>query len=120
MVSVAESLAAIERERAEAEARAAAHDAKKNFYLSRGWRALRYKALRENAQKHGGQITCEVCGSIAGPWHADHIVPRSRDRSRELDPTNVAIKCAACNTGKGNADSLVWAGGRIRGSEPPA
>ena len=113
MVSVAEHMREIEQRRAEAEARRAAHDRRKNFYLSKPWRALRYRALRENAQKHSGTLTCEACGSTAGPWHVDHIKPRSRFPELELVLANLQIMCADCNTGKGNTDALTWSNGKI-------
>lgn len=109
MPTVAESLAAIERERAEREARRAAHDTKKNFYVSRAWRALRYKVLAENARRNNGVCRCEACGRSrrdGAVLHVDHVVPRSRDHSRELDPTNTQVLCADCNLGKSASDTL--------------
>ena len=102
-----EAIAAAETERAARRARRPSRFDKKAFYASRAWRALRYRTLAANRGKYG-RITCEVCKVTVGPFHADHIVPLSQDWSRRLDPTNVQIQCAACNTGKGNTDAIDW------------
>lgn len=110
MVTVAESLVAIEAERAEAEARRARkparHD-KARFYSSSAWRALRYRALRENRESYG-VLTCEVCKATAGPFHVDHIVPLSKDWTRRLDITNTQCMCRDCNEGKSATDAIDW------------
>lgn len=103
-------MADIAAERAERERRAKAKpttDAKTKFYSSVPWRRLRYAAMRANREKHGS-VTCEVCGTRAGPFHGDHIVPLSKDWSRRLDPSNVQIACEACNMGKSNTDAIDW------------
>jgi len=36
--------------------------------------------------------------------HVDHIRPRSKSPSLELDPDNLQVLCKACNLGKSNLD----------------
>ena len=53
---------------------------------------------------------CALCGVKDGdeeyedrlPLHIDHIVPRSKDGSNEID--NLQVLCRACNLGKSNRD----------------
>lgn len=78
---------------------------KTNFYESREWREVRYKALVKNNGK------CECCG--AGKHngkilHVDHILPRSLFPARELDITNLQVLCEDCNLGKSNKDVTDW------------
>jgi uncharacterized protein (TIGR02646 family) len=69
---------------------------KYNFYESREWRELRYKALKEQGHK------CKSCGATAenAVLHVDHIKPRSKYPELELDPSNVQVLCEDCNMGK--------------------
>lgn len=71
-----------------------------DFYYSREWRALRYKAL----VKHGRQ--CQCCGAKPPQivLHVDHIKPRSLHPELELDLDNLQILCEDCNLGKSNKD----------------
>ncbi|MFC5353567.1 HNH endonuclease [Azospirillum himalayense] len=78
-----------------------------DFYNSREWKELRYKAL----QKHGARCMC--CGATpqdGAVMHVDHIKPRSRFPDLELEFTNCQILCAACNLGKSNKDRTDWRG----------
>lgn len=70
-----------------------------SFYTSTPWLSLRYKAFVKY-----GRI-CQCCGTTDQQLHVDHIVPRSRDRSRELDINNLQVLCRDCNLGKSNNDS---------------
>jgi 5-methylcytosine-specific restriction endonuclease McrA len=111
MATIDECCADLDRAETEREARRARKPAKfdrERFYNSRTWKVLRYYALRENRERHGGVITCEVCGSTEGPWWVDHIVPVSVDWSLRLDPGNVQVMDRACNEGKGNRDTVDW------------
>lgn len=76
-----------------------------DFYASRPWRELRYKALRLNDGR------CELCGRSKHDGvmlHVDHIKPRARFPHLELEPTNLQILCADCNIGKGAKDYTDW------------
>ena len=53
------------------------------FYLSREWRSLRYKVLLHYGKK------CMACESITGPFHVDHILPRSKHPELELVFSNL-------------------------------
>ncbi len=114
MARLEEALAALELEekvRAERRARRPSQFDKKAFYASRAWHALRYRVIKENARRHGGVPTCEVCGAKRGPgvtMHCDHVVPLSVDWSRRLDPANCQVMCASCNLGKSNCDDVDW------------
>ena len=72
------------------------------FYESREWRELRYEALK----LHGRQCLC--CGQKAPnvELHVDHIRPRSKFPSLELDINNLQILCKDCNLGKSNKDCI--------------
>ena len=111
MTLLEETVAAAASARAAIEARREIRDEKRIFYSSRLWRALRYRALKENASRHGGVPTCEVCAARRGPgavMHVDHSEPLSKNWDRRLDPTNVQIMCDDCNLGKGNRDQIDW------------
>jgi len=71
---------------------------KRNFYLSKRWKALRYDVLL----KYGR--TCMLCGVIAKPPHIDHIKPRSKFPELAYEVSNLQVLCADCNEGKGNRD----------------
>lgn len=76
-----------------------------NFYESREWRELRYRAL----VLHGG--ACQCCGATAKDGvrlHVDHIKPRSLWPSLELQITNLQVLCESCNLGKSNKDATDW------------
>ncbi len=78
-----------------------------DFYSSRAWLALRYKALQANDGK------CELCGRSKKDGirlHVDHIKPRSRFPAYELMLSNLQILCNECNIGKGNKCTRDWRG----------
>ena len=64
----------------------------------------RYEVLKRAGKR------CELCGVAEGdenyqerlPLHVDHITPRSKGGSNDLD--NLQALCRACNLGKGNRD----------------
>ena len=74
------------------------------FFRSRAWRELRYKALRTYG------AACMACGRTDGELHVDHIKPRSKFPELALDITNLQILCADCNLGKGAWDQTDWRG----------
>jgi len=65
---------------------------------------IRFEVLRRAGKR------CELCGVAEGdsryedrlPLHVDHIVPRSKGGSNEIE--NLQVLCRACNIGKGNRD----------------
>ena len=65
---------------------------------------VRYEVLKRANKR------CELCGVQDGdegyedrlPLHIDHIVPRSKGGSNEID--NLQVLCRACNLGKSNRD----------------
>ena len=67
-----------------------------NFYRSRAWLDLRYRVLRRQGR------VCACCGSRKGPWHVDHVRPRSKYPLLSLDEANLQVLCEACNLGKSN------------------
>ena len=76
-----------------------------SFYLSREWREVRYKAL----VKHGA--ACQCCGATRTDGvrlHVDHIKPRSKWPSLQLDINNLQVLCEDCNLGKSNKDDTDW------------
>ncbi len=67
-----------------------------DFYNSREWKELRYKAIRTYGR------VCMACGQTNGVMHVDHIKPRSMYPELQLDFSNLQILCADCNLGKSN------------------
>jgi hypothetical protein len=74
----------------------------KEFYKTREWRDVRYKALVKFGKK------CQACGETSDYIHVDHILPRSKYPDRELDINNLQVLCEACNIGKSNTDTTDW------------
>jgi hypothetical protein len=73
-----------------------------DFYNTREWRELRYKAL----VMHGK--VCMACGAKEGIFHVDHIKPRSKHPDLELELDNLQVLCESCNLGKSNKDETDW------------
>lgn len=73
-----------------------------DFYNTSAWLELRYKALKVYGR------TCALCGSLSGPFHVDHIKPRSKYPCLALSFSNLQVLCAACNMGKSNKDETDW------------
>ena len=74
---------------------------RQEFYDSRAWLALRYRALL----LHGRRCMC--CGATAAEGaiiHVDHIKPRSLFPDLELEISNLQVLCKDCNLGKSNRD----------------
>jgi 5-methylcytosine-specific restriction endonuclease McrA len=69
---------------------------KHDFYKTQKWRQLRYQILRENV------LSCALCRSVEGPFHVDHIKPRSKYPELALSKNNLQILCESCNVGKSN------------------
>ena len=74
----------------------------KEFYRTREWRDVRYKALVRFGKK------CQACGETGGYIHVDHILPRSKHPDKELSIENLQVLCEACNIGKSNTDTTDW------------
>ena len=78
---------------------------REGFYWSDEWRQVRYEALRES------RGMCELCGTgptPGKPLHVDHIKPRSKFPTLELDRSNLQVLCMDCNLGKSNTDQIDW------------
>lgn len=81
----------------------AASKAERNkFYYTRAWQELRYRALKLYGKK------CGCCESVEGPFHIDHIKPRSKYPELELEISNLQVLCKDCNLGKGGWDDTDW------------
>lgn len=75
------------------------------FYQSRLWLDLRYKAL----VKYGAR--CQCCGRRRQDnvqIHVDHIRSRSHYLHLELQLDNLQVLCNECNIGKGALDHTDW------------
>lgn len=71
------------------------------FYLSKEWRELRYKALRNS----NGRCACCGAGRREGTiLHVDHIKPRYKHPELALVLSNLQVLCEDCNKGKGAWD----------------
>jgi 5-methylcytosine-specific restriction endonuclease McrA len=73
-----------------------------DFYASREWLRVRYKALQMHFIRYGH--TCLCCKQKFVPLHVDHIKPRSKYPELALDLANLQVLCADCNIGKSNID----------------
>lgn len=83
---------------------------RRDFYHSREWREVRYKALLRSDGR------CECCGSgkaQGAVLHVDHIKPRSKFPSMELALENLQVLCLDCNKGKSNTDQTDWRHSRV-------
>jgi 5-methylcytosine-specific restriction endonuclease McrA len=71
------------------------------FYSTWEWKRVRYEALRLHDHR------CQCCGwrpgdTEGGRLVVDHIKPRSKFPSLELDVGNLQVLCNDCNQGKSN------------------
>jgi len=68
-----------------------------DFYQTREWRKLRWDVLTASDGR------CGMCGrgkKHGVVLHVDHILPRSKYPSVELDRSNLQVLCEDCNLGK--------------------
>lgn len=77
-------------------------------------RSTRWPYIRKMAWDRDRKVkaVCHICGqkidyslppsSAPNSWEPDHIVPVSKDRSRELDLANVAPSHMRCNRTRGS------------------
>lgn len=72
-----------------------------SFYMSQPWRELRYKVFKEYGRE------CMCCGARKH-LHVDHIKPRSRYPTLELEFENLQVLCEDCNLGKLHHDETDW------------
>ncbi|MCR4319780.1 MAG: HNH endonuclease [Candidatus Brocadiaceae bacterium] len=73
-----------------------------DFFSSREWQELRYRALTTYGRR------CMCCGATPKDrivLHVDHIKPRSKHPDLELSFSNLQVLCEACNMGKSNKSS---------------
>ena len=85
--------------------------AKKDFFKSEEWKALRYSAF----VKYGNRCMC--CGGTPEYGYTlqvDHIRPRHKYPQLALDINNLQILCATCNQGKYGVDETDWRWQHIR------
>lgn len=71
------------------------------FYNSYEWKKLRYEILKRD------NYVCALCGKGRNDYYedgitkvklsVDHIIKRSEDHSKELDPENCRILCFNCH-----------------------
>lgn len=66
------------------------------FYKTNEWYLLRQKVLSFYGRK------CMACSLTRGTMHVDHIVPRSWNKSLELEFSNLQVLCQTCNETKFN------------------
>lgn len=73
-----------------------------DFYSTREWQELRYRAIRTHGR------VCMCCRTTEGQMHVDHIKPRSKFPNLELCFENLQVLCRDCNLGKSNKDETDW------------
>ena len=59
----------------------------------------RYRKQRLRVLARDGHM-CQLCGTTEEPFHIDHIVPRSKGGTSDLD--NLQVLCKRCNLAKGS------------------
>ena len=64
------------------------------------WAAIRIEIISRDGKK------CRYCGTTKGPFHIDHVLPRSRGGSDSHE--NLVVACAACNMSKGARTPEEW------------
>lgn len=74
----------------------------KEFYKSAVWMHLRYQVLKKQGRK------CSLCETTDGPFHVDHIKPRSMFPDLQFEESNLQVLCRSCNLGKSNLDETDW------------
>ena len=76
---------------------------KTDFYKSREWQELRWKALKLS---NGSCVYCGRSRTAHGViLHVDHIKPRFKFPHLALELSNLQITCEDCNLGKGIKDA---------------
>ncbi len=75
-------------------------DAREAVAIGASWSRTRAAVLRRDGRR------CRYCGSTDGPFHIDHIKPRSRGGSNS--PRNLTVACRTCNTSKGAKSLKDW------------
>ena len=81
------------------------------FYNSRRWQTVRYKAIVRNKKKYPPHGMCMACHTPFGrrsEKHGDHIKPRSKYPELALVLDNIQILDRDCNFGKGAHDETNW------------
>jgi len=58
-----------------------------------------FKKQRLRVFARDGKV-CAHCQSVEGPFHIDHIIPRSAGGGHEMD--NLQVLCKPCNQAKGS------------------
>ena len=61
-------------------------------------------------------VSCVYCDQSEGPFHIDHILPRSRGGSDQIG--NLALACAPCNISKRDRTPQEWGGMKGRSYAP--
>ena len=59
----------------------------------------RYRKQRLRVLARDGHM-CQLCGTTEEPFHIDHIIPRSKGGTSDLD--NLQVLCKRCNLAKGS------------------
>lgn len=80
----------------------------------RGWTKIRYEVFKIYGPK------CACCDSLDGPFHVDHIKPKSRYPELWDRIDNLQILCSQCNLGKGDEDEIDWRERRLKIKEEAA
>ena len=79
------------------------------FYSSHAYRKWSTDVLARQRATHGYNF-CVLCGTREGPFHSDHIKPRSTHPELALDTDNGQVLCEDHNMGKGNRYEQDWRG----------
>jgi len=67
--------------------------------------AIQFAVVKDNLEKHNGQIRCEMCGKqifTINECHFDHIIPYAKGGSSTFD--NCQILCIECNLKKSDKE----------------
>jgi hypothetical protein len=77
----------------------------------RASRQIPWVQLRALAFERDGEC-CGYCGTVAGPFEVDHVIPRAKGGENILE--NVRISCRSCNRAKKDRDEGEWSALAIR------
>jgi hypothetical protein len=65
----------------------------------------KWEAIRSAVFERDG-YTCQYCGAVSETLHCDHVHPKSKGGSDEMD--NLVTACGPCNLSKGNRTLAEW------------
>ena len=78
------------------------YDENGNRLFPENWQSIKAAVYRRDGRQ------CQYCGTVDGPFHVDHVIPRIKGGKDE--PKNLVVSCASCNLSKGSKSVSEWLG----------